>query len=133
MSELQEFAGLHVLDLACRQNNFGEALQVRKQWAVTDERVEGVVKALVRNDWIEFWRLLKAADGYQRRLMAWAEEGVRQHALKCIGRTYFTVEKAYVEHAAGRSWEDLVTKDGVTWELEGETAIVRRVKKAVAR
>ena len=60
----------------------------------------------------------RQVDGYQKRLVDWACDGVRLQALKCLGRGYLAVERAYVERCAGgRRWEDLVRLDGVGWEL----------------
>ena len=71
--------------------------------------------------------MVKVVDGYQRRMLGWAEEGIRKHALKCVGRSYLRVDKGYVEKCAGRGWEDLV-KDGVGWERDGEWVVVRKVR-----
>ena len=129
-SEVQEFAGYHILDLSCRQGRLGEAFEIRKRWGIEDEHIDNALKALVREDWVLFWRIFKVVTEHQRRLMAWAEGDMRKHALKCIGRSYFTAEKYYVERNAGRSWKDLKEKDGVVWDLEGDTVVVKRIKKA---
>ena len=130
-SELQEFVGYQVLDLACRLGRYGEAFAVRRRWGAgcVDARVEGILRALVRDEWIAFWRWRDALDGYQRALVGWAEEEVRVHALKCLGQTYFTVEKGYVEKCGGRNWTDLKTLNRVGWELEGDKVTIRRPKK----
>ena len=127
-SELHEFVGYHILDLACRLKDYVEAFRVRSYWSYRDDRVEGVVLALIRDDWVNFWRLKDAVDGYQRAFISWAENDVRKHALKCLGKTYFTVERAYVERSGGRSWDDLKALNGVAWELEGNKVVIRRIK-----
>ena len=127
--ELHEFVGYYILDLACRLGDFGTAYQVRRSYRYRDEQVEGVVKALVHDDWVSYWRLRGKVDGYQRKLMEWAEDGMRMHALKCIGRSYLMVERGYVERCAGRGWGMLKEKNKVGWELDGgDKVIVRRVK-----
>ena len=126
--ELHEFVSYHILDLSCRLGDLGDAFSVRKRWVFRDKRVETVLKALVHDDWVSFWRIRGVVDGYQRKLMSWAEEGVRKHALKCLGRSYLGVEKAYVESCTGRSWEELKLQDSVGWELEGEKITIRRMK-----
>ena len=126
--ELHEFVGYHILDLACRLGDYVETYAVRNTWGYRDERVEGVLRALVHDDWVGFWRLRGVVDGYQKRLMGWAEDAVRRHALKCLGRGYLSVEKGYVEKCAGRPWEELKRWDGVGWELEGNRVTIRRVK-----
>ncbi|KAL9102301.1 MAG: hypothetical protein Q9187_009141, partial [Circinaria calcarea] len=80
--ELHEFVGYCILDLACRLGDFGTAYQVRRGYRYRDEQVESVLKALVHDDWVAYWRLRGNVDGYQRRLMEWAEDGMRKHALK---------------------------------------------------
>ena len=127
-SELHEFVGYYILDLACRQKDFAEAFRVRNRWRYRDEQVEGVLLALVRDDWIKFWMLRDKVDGYQRAFLLWVNDEVRKHALKCLAKTYFTVEKAYVERCGGRSWGDLKALNGVGWELDGSKVTIRKAK-----
>ncbi|KAI4151045.1 MAG: hypothetical protein LQ340_003736 [Diploschistes diacapsis] len=127
-SELHEFVGYHILDVACRLKDFAEAFKVRNRWRYKDERVEGIVLALIRDDWINFWRLKNLVDGYQRAFMAWAEGNVRKHALKCLGKAYFTAEQSYVERCSGRNWDALKAMNGVAWELEQNKVVIRRIK-----
>ncbi|KAF2098077.1 hypothetical protein NA57DRAFT_40329 [Rhizodiscina lignyota] len=137
-SELKELVGYRVLDEACRIGDLGEAhktrvaFSVRYGWKKDDcklRRVDVVLRALVHDDWTTFWRMRRAVDGYQRRLMEWAEDGMRVHALKCLGRSYFSAERGYVERCTGTEWRELV-RQGVGWELQsdGETVVIRRVK-----
>ena len=128
-SELHDFVGYLVLDLACRLGDYAEAFAVRSKWNYQDDRVDGILMALVRDDWNRFWRLREAVDGYQRALVGWAEDGVRKHALKCLGGSYLSVEKRYIERCAGRSWDELQTKDSLGWEAEGTRVTIRRSKK----
>ena len=128
-SEVREFVGYHILDLVCRLREYGEAFAVRNRWRFKDRMVEGVLNALVRDDWLGFWRLKVEVDGYQRAIMSWAENDLRSHALKCLGKSYFSVEKSYLERCVGRVWEELKAKDGVGWELEGDRVTIRRIKR----
>ena len=128
-SELHEFLGFLILDTACRQGEYQEAFALRNRWQYRDDRVEGVVMALVRDDWTKFWYFREVVDGYQRALLGWAEGAVRKHALKCLGSSYFSAEKSFVEKCAGRKWDELKTKDELGWELEGTKVTIRRVKK----
>src|SRR6266480_1730694 len=126
--ELNEFAAYRVLDLACRQTDFNGAFTIRLVYDVKERRVDMVLRSLISDDWVMFWRMKNRVDGYQRCLMSWAEDKMRLHALKCLGRTYFTVKKAFVEKATEKSWEELV-KNGVGWELkDANTVIIRRPK-----
>jgi len=127
-ADLHEFVGYYILDLACRQGDHASAYAVRKQYGFKDRRIEMVMGALVHDNWCVFWRMRRAVDGYQKRLMEWAEDALRVHALKCLGRTYLTVEKAYVERVTERSWDSLKKENNVGWELAGNKVVVRRVK-----
>ena len=129
VSEVTEFVGYHVLDLSCRLGEYGKAFAVVNRWRFKDERVKGVLKALVRDDWVTFWRLKEEVDGYQRAFLGWAEERVRKHALKCLGSSYLMAEKAYVERSGGRSWDDLKAIDKLGWELDGDRVTIRRVRR----
>ncbi|KAI5198358.1 hypothetical protein E4T38_07565 [Aureobasidium subglaciale] len=127
--ELQEFAIYLIFDIACRQGEFVEAFRLRRGFKVKDRKVDAVLKALVHDDWVLFWRTRRAVDGYQRCLMGWAEDGVRLHALKCLGRSYMMADKAYVEESAERSWEELVERDKVGWVLREDGVVVVRKPK----
>jgi hypothetical protein len=126
---LAEFASYLVLDLACRRGDLAGAYAARAEFGVRDVEVGAVLRALVHGDFWAFWRVRGTVDGYRARLMEWAEEGVRVQALKCVGRTYFTLEVGFVESVAGgRSWEQLVRVNGVGWELQGKKVVIRKVK-----
>jgi hypothetical protein len=126
--ELNEFVNYHILDLACRLGDYHGAFAVRLAYRSRDRRVDSILNALVRDDWVLFWRVRRRVDGHQRALLGFAEEVVRLHALKCVAKTYFSAEKKFVEASADREWLDLV-KNGVGWELgEGDTVVIRRAK-----
>jgi hypothetical protein len=127
-TELHEYVGYYILDLACRQGDILGAHSARLLYKYKDRRVELVLKALVADNWVMFWKMKKAVDGYQRRIMKYAEQGTRVHALKCLGRGYMQADRRYVERCADRKWEDLV-KDGVGWELvENDKVIIKKPK-----
>lgn len=122
--DLKDFVGLQILDQCCRQSDFAGARDTKLLYGYTDQRVENVMKALVSDDWVTFWRMRRAVDGYQRSIMEFAEGRVRVHLLKCIGKAYMRADKRFIERAADREWRELV-KDGVGWELiEGEDKVV---------
>ncbi|GAB7350617.1 hypothetical protein MBLNU459_g1183t1 [Dothideomycetes sp. NU459] len=126
--ELREFAAYLVLDLACRQHDFDGAYRAARRYGVADRRVRDVLRALVRDDFVLFWKVGRAVDGYQRTLLQWSEEGMRVHALKCLGRAYMSADRPFVERCADKGWEELV-KSGVGWELgENGTVTIRRPK-----
>lgn len=125
--ERQEMVEYLVLDLACRQGDLGEAFKVRWRYRLRDRKVERVLRCLVHDDWVGFWRVRRAVDGYARALMGWVEDGVRVHALKCLGRTYLSVERRFLEKSTERTWDELVSM-GVGWELEGDQIRIRKIK-----
>ncbi|KAK6429916.1 hypothetical protein LTR95_013934 [Oleoguttula sp. CCFEE 5521] len=128
-TELRDFVDYRILDLACRQNDLSGAYAVKLAFGQRSQRVDAVLKALVSDDWVRFWRIKRVVDGYQRALMEFAEERMRMHALKCIGRSYLSVEKPFVESAANAKWEVLVRDSGVGWQLaENGMVVVRRPK-----
>lgn len=126
--DLKEYVGLLVLDQACRQGDIALAHETRLRYAYKDRRVELVLKALVADNWVVFWKMKRAVDGYQRSVMEFVEQGVRLHALKCLGRGYLIADKRFVERSAERAWADLVG-DGVGWELTEEDMVVIKKPK----
>lgn len=127
--DLKEYVGLLILDQACRQSDIALARQTKLQYGYKDWRVEGVLKALVIDDYVGFWRLRRGVDGYQRAVMGWAEGEVRLHALKCLGKTYMSADRRFIERCTDKKWEELV-EDGVGWALagDGERVMIRKPK-----
>ncbi|KAF2788317.1 hypothetical protein K505DRAFT_366591 [Melanomma pulvis-pyrius CBS 109.77] len=128
-TELHEYIGYMILDQACRQGDIAGAHETRLRYRYTDRRVELVLKALVADNWVVFWKMKRAVDGYQRRVVEFAEQGTRLHALKCLGRGYMSAERRYVERCADRKWMDLV-QDGVGWELTETDKVIIKTPKA---
>ncbi|KAI9714080.1 MAG: hypothetical protein M1812_006527 [Candelaria pacifica] len=127
--ELHEFVGYRILDLVCRQQDFTAAYEVRHTFKYSDRRVNNVLDALIHDNWHLFWKMRKAVDGYQKKLLEWAEEGVRVQALKCLGRTYLSVDRRFVERTTEKDWDGLKKSNGVGWDLEGWRIIIRRPKE----
>ncbi len=128
-SELQDFIGFYILDLACRQNDLAAAYRARYLYGYRDAKVERILQALVHGDWWAYWRLEGMMDRYQQQLMKWGDDGMRKHVLKCLGQSYLTVEKTYLERTTRRTWEELKKRDGMTWQLEGQTVTIRKIKR----
>lgn len=125
--ELGEMAGFVVLDLACRQKEHTRAYSLRRSWRLVDRKIDKVLRALVLEDWVSFWNVKRRVDGLQRALMEWADDDVRMHALKCLGKSYLSADKAFIERAADKTWVELA-KDGVGWELgDRDIVTIRRV------
>ena len=128
VSEEHEFVGYYILDLACRQSDLAMAYKVRNMYKYKDAKVKIVLEALAHDNWYIFWNIQRSVDGYQKRLMEWVEDDMRRHALKCLGKSYLSAERMYIEQVAGRSWEQLQMKDNVGWELNGDAVTIRRIK-----
>lgn len=129
VQELQEFLGYYILDLACRQADLGTAFSVRHQYRYTDARIDMVLKALVHGNWFVFWKISDEVNEYQRELMAWADDRMRQHALGCLGRTYLKVHLNYVEKVSQRKWAELTMMNGINWERGGDAIIIRTAQR----
>ena len=127
--ELQEFVGYRVLDLACRQYDLAEAFSVTRAFNYRDRRINIILQSLVHDDWVRFWRMKRAVDGYRRSIMESAVERMRLHALKCLGRSYMNADKPFVERTADTGWDDLA-KTGVGWQLQENGNVIIRKPKA---
>jgi hypothetical protein len=130
-STLHECVGLLILDQACRQSDYAGARATKLAYGYKDWRVEKVLRCLVADDYVGFWRVRRSVDGYQRSVMEWADGGVRVHALKCLGRAYLSADRGFVERVTERRWEELVS-EGVGWELsaDGERVLIKKPKGA---
>ncbi|KAL2046267.1 hypothetical protein N7G274_001714 [Stereocaulon virgatum] len=128
-SEYSEFVGYYILDLACRQDNLSAAYEASIRFHYMDVKVSAVLKALVHGDWCAFWSIKDLMTTYQQGLLEWAEEGVRKRALDCLGKSYLTVEKEYLERVVRRSWEELVQGNSTQWHLNGNIITIRNMKR----
>ncbi len=126
--EYNEFVGYYILDLACRQNDLAAAYHVKSRSTYKGDQVEAVVKALVHGDWCTFWKIESLVTSYQKRLMEWTNDEMRSRALGCLGKSYLSVDKKYLEKAIHWPWEELVEKKNIGWQLEGDVVIIRRIK-----
>ncbi|KAF4122365.1 sphingosine kinase [Geosmithia morbida] len=126
--ELQEVVSYLVLDTACRRGDLGEAYWLRREHRLRDPQVDAVLRALAHDNWISFHRLKFQVDGHRARLLDFADGDLRSRTLKAFGRSYFTVERRFLESATDASWDHLTTKDGVGWELDGDKVVIRRVR-----
>jgi hypothetical protein len=126
--ELQEFVGYLILDLACRQQNFAQAYAMRSRYKFKDRKVLMVLDAMVHDNFHVFWKLKRSVDGYKARLMEYGEDIMRVQALKCLGRTYMSVDLPYLQQATDSDWVSLKSKNAVGWDLDGGTVIIRKPK-----
>lgn len=126
--ELQEFSGYLVLDLACRQQDFAQAYFYRHSYRLHDSKIDATLAALVHDDYHKFWKVKKSVDGYKAKLMEFADHAVRLQALKCLGRTYFSIDVGFLERVTDTTWLDLKTQHDIGWELDGRKVIIRKPK-----
>ncbi|RDW94391.1 hypothetical protein BP5796_00154 [Coleophoma crateriformis] len=127
-TELQEFVGYLVLDLACRQNDLAEAYSIRHQYRLRDQKVDSILQAIAHDNYFLFWRVKRNVDGHKAKLMEFVEHATRIQTLKCIGRTYLTMDLSSLERYTSTSWSSLKTECAVGWELEGSKVVIRKPK-----
>lgn len=126
--QMQEFAGYLVLDLACRKQDFAQAYAARHAFSLHDSKIDATLGALVHDNYHKFWKIKRSVDGHKAKLMEYAEKSMRLQALKCLGRTYFTVDVGFLESTTNTTWFDLKNQQDVGWELEGREVVIRRPK-----
>ena len=127
-TELQEFVGYLVLDLACRQNELAQAYSVRHSYKLHDPKVNSVLRALAHDNYYLFWRVKRSVDGYKAKIMEFAEDDMKKQTLKCRGRSYLNIDLPALEHYTSTSWPVLTKEFGVGWQLEGTKVIIRKPK-----
>ena len=125
----QEMLGYQILDLACRQQDLNEAYRISLAYRVYDPSMRNILESLACGNWVAFWKIKSVADRYQQRLMDQASDRMRKHVVGCLGKSYLSVERCYIEKAAQSPWESLVQEHTIRWRLEGENVIVRQIKR----
>lgn len=132
-SELVEMTSYLILDLATRQDDPGAAFALRYNSKIRfgyDSRyVNTILRSIMANDWVAFWRTRRKVDGYLRAILHWHAEKVRKTSLKAIGRTYMTCDASYLLASASGgelSWEELVRAEEVGWAKEGDKVVIRK-------
>ncbi|KAI1840599.1 hypothetical protein JX265_010261 [Neoarthrinium moseri] len=126
--EMSEVVGYLVLDTACRRNDLADAYAVRHRYKLRDAKIDGVLDALAHDNYVLLKRLRLGVDGHKAKLLEYAEEPMRRHALKCFGRSYLSVDLEFLEQCADSNWMDLISNERVGWELEGSKVVIRKVR-----
>jgi hypothetical protein len=126
--ELREVTGYLVLDAACRRGDLAEAFALRNRFKLRDAKVDAILQALARDDFIAFGRVKGTVDGHQAKFLEFCEDGLRRHTLKCFGRAYLSVDVPYLERATGATFLELVERDGVGWHSDGSKVVIRSIK-----
>lgn len=127
-TELQEFAGYLVLDLACRQNDLAQAFSMRFQYGLRDSKVDAVLQALSHDNYFLFWKVKRSVDGHKAKLMEFAESDMRKQTLKCLGRSYLNIDQRSLEQYTQASWSTLCKDYAVGWQLESNKVVIRKPK-----
>ncbi|KAI4258402.1 MAG: hypothetical protein L6R42_005131 [Xanthoria sp. 1 TBL-2021] len=123
--EETEFIGYYILDLACRQHDLANAFGVRNMYDHRSGRIDTVLMALVHGNWVLFEKAKGAGNTYEKRLMEWAGGRMTDRAVQCLGKTYLSVSKAYVEQCTGMTWESLKESRNLLWTCEGQTVMIK--------
>lgn len=126
--ELREVTGYLVLDAACRRADLAEAFALRNRLKLRDAKVDAILQALARDDFIAFGRVKRTVDGHQAKFLEFSEDSLRRHTLKCFGRAYLSVDVPYLEKATGATFLELVERDGVGWHSDGSKVVIRSIK-----
>jgi hypothetical protein len=127
-TELQEFAGYLVLDLACRQNDLAQAYSARYYYALHDPRIDAVLRSLAHDNYFLFWRARRSVDGHKAKLMEFAEDDMRKQTLKSLGRAYLSIDRISLEQYTNAPWLSLTKDYGVGWQLESNKVVIRKPK-----
>ena len=130
-SEHHEFVGFCILDLSCRQNDLAAAYRVGCRYNYKNARVGAVLKALVHGNWYAFWKVKPLMSGLQQRLLEYGEEWMRRRSLDCLGKSYLSVDRRFLERSVQRRWEELKEKNYMDWQLEADVVIIRMIRKKV--
>ncbi|KAL4915345.1 hypothetical protein BDW62DRAFT_212819 [Aspergillus aurantiobrunneus] len=133
-SELKDHISYLILDYACRQEDLVAAFELRararRQYNFQSREVDQILQAIAHDNWIIFWRVRKEVDSSMRAVMNWAEDRVRRHALKAVGKAYLGVDVAWiVEGCTGDqtwTWEKLAEREKLGWEKQGDRIIIRK-------
>jgi hypothetical protein len=131
-SELRECVSYLVLDAACRRGALAEAYALRQRYDLHDGKVDAVLRSLVMDDWVLFWRVKRSVDGHLAALMDLAAPQVRRHVLKAFGRAYLAVSPEFLEKSTGRPWDKLVSEDGVGWKVDDGKVVIRKIQARTA-
>lgn len=127
-SEHHDFVGFYILDVSCRQNDLATAYKVGCHYNYKNIRVEAVLKALVHGNWFSFWKAKLLMSSHQQMLLEYAEERMRQRALDCLGKSYLSVDREFLERSAQRRWKEIKEKSNVQWQLAADVVTIRQIK-----
>ena len=104
-------------------------ITARSDMGFNSPMVDTILRSIIMNDWISFWRTRRKVDGYVRAILHWHVERLRKTVLKAIGRTYMMCDIKWILKCATDSemnWDELVVSEDVGWIRDGDKAIIRK-------
>ncbi|KAK0621735.1 hypothetical protein B0T17DRAFT_591566 [Bombardia bombarda] len=125
--ELHETTAYLVLDAACRRADLADAYALRNKYRLKDAKVDGVLRALVTDDWVLWRRIKRGVDGHRVKILEFAEGRFREHVLKAFGRSYLSVGLDFLETQGMAKWDELKEGYGVGWELSNGRVVIRKI------
>lgn len=106
--ELREVAAYLVLDTACHRRQLAEAYALRLRYGLGDDaKLGAALAALAHDNPVLFRRAKRGVDGHRASIMDWAEPDMRHHALKCVAKSYLSVDVAFLERVTASTWHKL--------------------------
>ncbi|PQE17077.1 sac3 ganp nin1 mts3 eif-3 p25 protein [Rutstroemia sp. NJR-2017a BBW] len=87
-----------------------------------------ILRAIAHDNYFLFWRIKRGVDGHKAKIMEFAEDEMKLHALKSIGKTYLSIDLASLEQLTDTPWASLAKNYGVGWQLEGTKVVIRKPK-----
>lgn len=124
-----EISSYHILDLACRQRDINAALLAKLELSVQESKINQILSAITRGDWVAFWKIEKSMDAYQTQLVSEASNRMRRHAVESLGKAYLSADVHYLERTTQMTWGDIQDVYNVQWSLVGNTVTIRQVKR----
>ncbi|KAA8646174.1 hypothetical protein EYZ11_004771 [Aspergillus tanneri] len=136
-SELRDLVSYLILDYACRQDDllaaFEQRARARSRFDFQSQTVDRVLSSLAHDNWVVFWQVRREVDSSIRAVMDWAEDRIRRHALKAVGKAYLSVGMQWItEGCTGDdswTWEKLAETEKLGWQKEGDIIIIRKPKQ----
>ncbi|KAL8853475.1 MAG: hypothetical protein Q9221_001633 [Calogaya cf. arnoldii] len=127
--EEMEFIGYYILDLACRQQDLATAFRVRTMYNHRSGSIDMVLRALVHGNWVLFEKAKIGGNAYEKCLMEWAGGRMTDHVVQCLGKSYLSLNKGFVEQRTGMKWEKLKESRKLLWACDGQTVVMKQMKK----
>ncbi|KAI4109395.1 MAG: hypothetical protein L6R37_000552 [Teloschistes peruensis] len=129
--EKMEFVSYLILDLACRQNDLASAFHVRCLYNHRSRGVDTVLSALIHGNWLKYWDARTTTSAHERRLVQWTDEKMATHAIQCLGKSYLSIQKTFLERCTDLEWKSLKDTKRISWALDedGDNVIIKQIKK----